>query len=373
MGTCPTGEELERAIKSRTTDTLETMSLCSRVNEGVDWQLFLQKVRRACVVSEDKTAIWPTICGPEVLEMAEEIAEFWRENVRVRPYTCANGVVFAAMVTLVQSEKYVTVDALDKRYEIQAMLSEAVRESFLLDPSIWPLTVHDVYNVLNKVTVPYPFTEPRAEHGIAGRTGVAFVIPKCTAAVAKVVQQFFPGTTVYAGAAEHIPVTKDVMWQLWEEAGDQPSGVVLNHILPLVMEPFVVIITGSIVPTPEDLNRLHHLITAGRLGAVSGHLLDHGKRIVDFCHEIIAKHWKLSFTQKYRWSFLNLGGIGVSFGPGKVCSTLAPTFMARTDIFRYLGWFNPQLDGEWALLDFFLESSTDTSNQGYKRGDFSHR
>ena len=35
-----------------------------------------------------------------------------------------------------------------------------------------------------------------------------------------------------------------------------------------------------------------------RLGAVSGHLLDHGKRIVDFCHEIIAKHWKLSFTQK---------------------------------------------------------------------------
>ena len=37
----------------------------------------------------------------------------------------------------------------------------------------------------------------------------------------------------------------------------------------------------------------------------------------------------------------------------QLCSTLAPTFLTRTNVIRYVGYFNPRLDGEWALLDFF--------------------
>ena len=36
----------------------------------------------------------------------------------------------------------------------QALLAEAVRNSFLLDPSIWPMTVYDVHRVLDLVTLP---------------------------------------------------------------------------------------------------------------------------------------------------------------------------------------------------------------------------
>ena len=45
MGNCPTGEELAKMQEGRQSSTLESMSICSHVNEGVDWQDFVQKVR----------------------------------------------------------------------------------------------------------------------------------------------------------------------------------------------------------------------------------------------------------------------------------------------------------------------------------------
>jgi hypothetical protein len=142
-------------------------------------------------------------------------------------------------------------------------------------------------------------------------------------------------------------------WQLWEAARDQPAGLVLNHIMPHVQEPFVVLVMSTIIPTPGVLSRMHHQLTSGKIAAVGGPLIDAGNRLVDFCHEIVASEWKLSFTQRYRFSYLEMGQVGLSLGPCKLCSTLAPTFLTRTNVIRYVGYFNPRLDGEWALLDFF--------------------
>merc|ERR1712137_1087685 len=44
-----------------------------------------------------------------------------------------------------------------------------------------------------------------------------------------------------------------------------------------------------------------------------------------------------------------------SDGPCKICDTVPPTFLARTEALRAI-WFHPRLDSEWALLDFSMRT-----------------
>eukprot|EP00913_Durusdinium_trenchii_P033598 g31451.t1 len=62
-----------------------------------------------------------------------------------------------------------------------------------------------------------------------------------------------------------------------------------------------------------------------------------------------------------------LGGWEDKEGPCKLCETLAPTFLGFSDALRAVA-FHPELDGEWALLDFALRATRTPLLEAHRTG-----
>ncbi|CAE8684998.1 unnamed protein product, partial [Polarella glacialis] len=119
-----------------------------------------------------------------------------------------------------------------------------------------------------------------------------------------------------------------------------------------------------------DLERLVRALGQRRLLAAAGPLVGEDKVYSDFCYQLKLRHYHLGFDPVYehsvifdetsassiRGSWFHEDGTEQKDGPCKLCDTLPPTFLARTEGLRSVG-FNPALDGEWAILDFSLRAT----------------
>lgn len=167
-------------------------------------------------------------------------------------------------------------------------------------------------------------------------------------------------------------------WKCHKNAWARPTGQLLNKMMRDVDTPLVLVVLGSILPqSHKDIASMIRVLAHRNLGAVSGPLVDSELVYTDFCHRLNPEKWHLSFDPSYDYSitfnessrtsvrgyWFEEGGAGTD-GPCKVCETLPPTFLARTDALAALPPFHPTLDGEWMLLDFFLKAAHLPSVEG---------
>ncbi|CAJ1352975.1 unnamed protein product [Effrenium voratum] len=141
-------------------------------------------------------------------------------------------------------------------------------------------------------------------------------------------------------------------------------------MLEAVETPFVLVVTGSALPTLKDLQTLRRVLESRKVLAAAGPSLGEDKVYSDFCYRLNLRHYRLGFNPEYEHSIIfdeaSASSIRGSWfheeeadakdGPCKLCETLPPTFLAHTDVLRAVS-FHPALDGEWALLDFSLRAT----------------
>ncbi|CAD7956155.1 unnamed protein product [Amoebophrya sp. A25] len=193
-------------------------------------------------------------------------------------------------------------------------------------------------------------------------------------------------------------------------------GDKMNRLSDEVDTEYTLVVASELIPSADDLKRLLHVLdqddgylsgvsfsgltnAEGSLSeqfATSQHLAkkisspSQRRRILDFCYSLKAKHWILRFSRDYfsytiprekmhpkllppdtKVSMHDDGA--VRYGSSvrsyhepflahelqscKTCETLAPTFLVRTKVLTDSAPFRVSLDGEWALLDWFLRKS----------------
>eukprot|EP00747_Dinoflagellata_sp_TGD_P206442 gnl/TRDRNA2_/TRDRNA2_80151_c1_seq1.p1 gnl/TRDRNA2_/TRDRNA2_80151_c1~~gnl/TRDRNA2_/TRDRNA2_80151_c1_seq1.p1 ORF type:complete len:541 (-),score=81.04 gnl/TRDRNA2_/TRDRNA2_80151_c1_seq1:41-1447(-) len=145
----------------------------------------------------------------------------------------------------------------------------------------------------------------------------------------------------------------------------------LNEMLEDVKTPLVLVVVGTMLPQDSaDIERMAHVLASRRVAAVGGPLVDANRVYSDFCHRLRLRHYRLGFDGVYEHSVIFDEASATSVrgswfhefapeekhGPCKLCETLPPTFLARTDALYALR-FHPMLDGEWALLDLAIRMS----------------
>ncbi len=236
-----------------------------------------------------------------------------------------------------------------------------------------------------EVTVLLPFArKPTAGHGAHQQGGSSPAVPR----LYKRVESAFPA--LYPRKLSH------------------SLGRKLNEMVARVRTEYTLVVASELMPSLDDVRNLQNVfeLDDGFLTALSFSVLDTEKRVIDFCRSLKAKHWVLEFGRDYfsyvikRDSLLNIKS-GARNGHGgetttnadaglherkiiynedgseqsgssvrgstlfgadelqscKTCHTLAPTFLARTASLQEGAPFRVSLDGEWALLDWFLRKS----------------
>ena len=86
-----------------------------------------------------------------------------------------------------------------------------------------------------------------------------------------------------------------------------------------------------------------YILSNANFGAV-GAPYQRDNKYVDFCHGLKQRHWRLTLSNEY--DYIHNSNTGVC----KVCDTISPNFLARTDVFTHVGPFNPDMSGHWILL-----------------------
>eukprot|EP00929_Paragymnodinium_shiwhaense_P078544 TRINITY_DN40731_c0_g1_i1.p1 TRINITY_DN40731_c0_g1~~TRINITY_DN40731_c0_g1_i1.p1 ORF type:complete len:729 (-),score=104.83 TRINITY_DN40731_c0_g1_i1:453-2639(-) len=355
---------------SKSSDILTTMAWCTGVQEGLDWRGVLTLAKTQCVENEDEDAVLRIRCHDGAMEAILDAARMLLEDSSHRTFACANGVAFVLAVTLAQRR-----EALAPREVGRAMvlLWGALQENFLMDASIWPTKTVDVLELFHKFPPALDFPAlPKSTQESGVGSLVTIVVPRCDAGMASKLKTKFPNMAVLAGVSHAADAQAfPSHWRTFEDVWQKPLGSALNGMLETVSTPLSLVVTGSILPTSmADIEKMVYVVTNRRVLAVGGPLVDADRIYSDFCYNLKARHYKLSFDAVYeksvifdadsaaaiRGSWFREEAIDGKKGPCKLCDTLPPTFLARTDAL-YAVRFHPALDGEWALLDFSLRTS----------------
>jgi len=357
-------EGVAEETTSKSSDILEVMAWCKGIQEGLDWQQVLRVAKSSCFENEEEDAVLRIKCSDEAMVHIIEATRILLDLSTERSFACANGLVFVLAVSLTYGR-----DAFSSRdaARAQVMLWGALQENFLMDASIWPVKTHDVLELFHAFPPALSFDQLDLAN-VPPLDAVTFLVPRCTSAVRAALLRKFPKAKVFAGLRDGEAVPKK--WKKFE-GWHKPAGATLNEMLNEVKTPLSLVVVGSGLPREvEDIERMIHVITNRRVFAVGGPIVDAERVYSDFCHRLQVRHYKLSFDGTYEHSVIFDEGSAASVrgswfreehpnmkeGPCKLCDTLPPTFMARTDELYALR-FQPPLDGEWALIDLSLRAT----------------
>jgi len=348
----------------KSSDILEVMAWCKDVNEGMDWSLVLRLAKAECYDNDDRDSLLRVQCSavamPHIVEAARVIIDASSSQV----FACANGLVFVVAVALAYRRDEFSAREVARA---QALLWFALQDNFLLDASVWPVKTYDVLRLFDEFPAALDFPALALQDF---RAAVTIVVPRCSTELMDVILRTFPGFNVFAGFEndERLPQG----WSSFGHTRGQPVGVVLNEMVASIESSLALVVLGAALPRgPEDIERMTRVLASRRVAAVGGPLVDAERVYSDFCHRLRLRHYRVSFDSTYdhsiifdaesaaaiRGSWFHEDDVmGERDGPCKLCDTLPPTFLARTDALYALR-FHPMLDGEWALLDFALRAS----------------
>jgi hypothetical protein len=157
---------------------------------------------------------------------------------------------------------------------------------------------------------------------------------------------------------------------------------------------YTLVVASALLPQSQaDIVKLLEIFEVyddGYLNALTFPVLDDDNNFLDFCWGLRTKHWELSFERDYmsyaafpssasasqthsdeegRQAQPNELPSSVRTFSGnfndqlyrkgatcKVCDVVAPTFLARTKALQLGHPFRSSLDGDWAMLDYFLRA-----------------
>lgn len=237
----------------------------------------------------------------------------------------------------------------------------------MLDASIWPVKTFDVLRLFDVLPAALGFPAIEAR----GLDAITFVVPRCPQELATVIMERFPNARVVAGMAGDVLEASTNKWLVFDDVWDRPSGTILNRMLEVVSTPLVFVVQGAGLPAGlRDVERLAHVLRKRRVVGVMGPVVSESREYMDFCYRLKLRHYHLSFDSEYQHSLIfdeaSAASVRGSWfreedaedkeGPCKSCETVAPTFLARTEALKAIG-FHPALDGEWALLDLAIRTS----------------
>eukprot|EP00928_Gymnodinium_smaydae_P001733 TRINITY_DN1061_c1_g2_i1.p1 TRINITY_DN1061_c1_g2~~TRINITY_DN1061_c1_g2_i1.p1 ORF type:complete len:732 (-),score=136.17 TRINITY_DN1061_c1_g2_i1:161-2356(-) len=356
----------------KSSDILEVMAWCKEIQEGLDWQEVLRMAKTECFENEDDNAVLRIRCSEGGLESLLDATRHLLDLSSERSFACANGLAFVLAVTLTYRR-----EALSAREVARAhtLLWSSLQENFLMDASIWPVKTHDVLELFDQLPPALelaPLPLPASARDALDQ--VTFVVPRCPPELASALRDAFPNVLVFAGVrgdGREVAAKAPKRWRLFRHSWSQPIGVTLNAMLAQVPTPMSLVVVGSALPrSPADVERMVRVLSSRRVAAVGGPLVDADRVYSDFCHKLRPWRYRLSFDAIYehsvifdeqsaaaiRGSWFREESVDGKQGPCKLCDTLPPTFLGRTDALYALR-FQPMLDGEWAILDLALRAS----------------
>eukprot|EP00927_Polykrikos_kofoidii_P076817 TRINITY_DN73842_c0_g1_i1.p1 TRINITY_DN73842_c0_g1~~TRINITY_DN73842_c0_g1_i1.p1 ORF type:complete len:728 (+),score=96.65 TRINITY_DN73842_c0_g1_i1:109-2292(+) len=358
----------EEATQSKGSDILGVLSWCREADDGVSWPDVITLAEAGCGGTDDEGAVLRIHCSDETVEQFAYVARMLIESSTRRTFACANGLVLVFAVVLAYGRELLSPRDAARS---QVLLWGALQENFVLDMSIWPVKTHDVLQLFHNFPATLRF--PALPEGTVDL--VTFLVPRCPVALATEIRHTFPGVAVFAGAPQNerleVEAHASSNWKIFKRTWGQPVGYSLNEMLAEVSTPLVLVVVGGALPRAlVDLEQMIHVMRSRRVIAVGGPLVDADRIYSDFCHKLRPVHYELSFDTVYehsiifdeesrssvRGSWFHDDAVDKKEGPCKLCDTLPPTFLARTEALYALR-FNPSLDGEWALLEFALRAS----------------
>lgn len=352
--------------ESKSSDILEVMAWCKDVEDSLDWGQVLRLAKTECRYDAEDDEALRIRCSDHGLTAVLDGTRMVLEMASERVFACANGLIFLLSVALAYGRQ--GRDALSPREvaRAQVLLWQALQENFMLDASIWPVKTFDVLRLFDKSPAALQFSDERRDFEASD---ITVLVPRCPPDLAVEIASRFPGVRVVAGMDGEFPGGGDA-WTIFDDAWDKPTGVMLNRMLESIDTPFVFVVIGSAIPESlRDLERLAVVLQSRRLVVAAGPVVSESRVFMDFCYQLRPRHYQLHFDSVYQHSVIfdesSAASIRGSWfhedkaaskdGPCKVCETIPPTFMARSDLLRAIG-FHPALDGEFALLDFALRS-----------------
>lgn len=356
-------EDEEEEEESKSSDILEVMAWCKDINDNLDWGQVLRLAKVECQYDADDDEALRIRCSPEGLTSVAELARIVLEVSAERSFACANGVIFLMAVVLAYvRESFLPHELL----RAQVLLWQALQENFMVDASVWPVKTFDVLRLFDMSPAIFDF----APFEYTDLSDITFIVPRCPAKLAKEIWKKFPEVRVVAGVVDEVRDVPET-FVFFDDAWERPSGQVMNRMLEAVTTPLVfVVLAAALPPGPAELERLVHVLQQRRVVAAAGPIVTEDRVYSDFCYRLSLRHYQIGFDSVYKHSLIfdeaSAASIRGSWftedqqdakdGPCKLCETLPPTFLARTDVLRAIS-FNPMLDGEWALLDFGIRAT----------------
>jgi len=351
--------------EGKSSDILEVMAWCKGVNDGMDWNTMLRVAKTECDENDDDDGILRVKCSSDAVGYIVNAARMIVDASATRAFACANGLAFVLAVALVYGRQDLSSREVARS---QALLWSSLQENFLMDASVWPVKTYDVLQLFDR----FPAALNFPDLGSPGLDAVTVVVPRCPIELAEKLKDILPGMKFAVGLEKSEPEDLPRNWNFYSETFNQPTGMVLNQMLANIGTPFSLIILGGALPVGiEDVERMIRVLTSRRVAAVGGPLVDSDRVYSDFCHQTKLRHYRLGFDSVYEHSvifdeesaasirgswFREEGDLKDKDGPCKLCDTLPPTFLARTEAVYAIG-FHPMLDSEWALLDFGIRAS----------------
>jgi len=368
LAALPAIAEEDSADESSSSDIITVMAWCKDVQDGLDWGQVLQLAKRHCNNDmEEEGALLRITCSNEGLGAAVEGARLIVEHSYAGALACANGVAFLLGVALAYAREALTSVEVARA---QVLLWQALQENFMLDASVWPVKTYDILEMFDRLPAALEFPEPHAGPAMQSLEAVTMLVPRCPPRLVEAIQTAFPAAKVAAGVADKADSLPS-SWTHFNSAWEHPTGFTLNRMLEGVDTPFVLVIMGAALPLgPDDIGRMVRVLEQRRVVAVGGPVISEDRVYSDFCYRFKLRHYRLGFDPIYEHSLIFDEGSSASIrgswfhendpsakeGPCKACETLPPTFLARTDALRAIG-FHPLLDGEWGLLEAAMRAS----------------
>lgn len=345
---------------------IEVMAWCKGVIQGLDWPQVLRLAKKECNLDAGDDELLRIGCSENGLVAALDGTRAILEMSQLQRLVCPNGQIFLLAVTLAYAREQLSLTEVS---QAQVMLWHALQNNFMLDASVWPVKTHDVLHMFDQLPAPLNL---RQEVDGSLRETVTLVVPRCPPKLAEMIRERLPSFRALIGIVDESQEALELPdnWKGFELAREVPTGSLLNAMVEAVETPFSLVILSSAVVSVKELQLLRGVLQRRQILAAFGPIISEDKVYSDFCYRLKLRHYHLNFASDYEYSVIfdeaSASSVRGSWfheekvedkeAPCKLCETLAPTFLAHTDALRAVS-FHPELDGEWALLDFALRAT----------------
>lgn len=346
---------------------IEVMAWCKGVIQGLDWPQVLRLAKRECNLDAGDDELLRIGCSEAGLVAALDGTRALLEMAQLQRLVCPNGQIFLLAVTLAYAREQLSAREVS---QAQVMLWHALQNNFMLDASVWPVKTHDVLHMFDQL--PAPLDLRSSEKGGDWPESVTLVVPRCPPKLAELIRERLPSFRAMIGIVDEAQAATELPdhWRGFELAREVPTGSMLNAMMEAVETPFSLVILSSAVPSLKELQSLRRVVQSRQILGAFGPSIGKDKVYSDFCYRFKLRHYHLDFASDYEYSVIfdeaSASSIRGSWfheekvedkeGPCKLCETLGPTFLAHSDALRAVA-FHPELDGEWALLDFSIRAT----------------